>query len=231
MRVYACVCVYIWIYKYADSYKFIQDPDPDPGSDPELSEKLDPDPGSDPKKNIPDPQHCIFLMAKISNSQATVQYLGTEVRYRYLCRNISGYKLASRRFLGVGGRLKGQNHCHSSDHPMKIPIHKTDPPHVVIQHLKTWIFSLLRFLCVLFACLELDRDGFCPNPDPQNQVNPVLWNHNYFLRFRFRFLKSYGSGSDFWKSFSSGSGSYFWKVTVPVPVLAPYLYHKKQIFL
>ncbi len=47
----------------------------------------------------------------------------------------------------------------------------------------------------------------------------VLWNRNNF----------YGSGSDFWKSF--GSGSYFWKVTVPVPVPAPYLYHKKQIFL
>jgi hypothetical protein len=33
----------------------------------------------------------------------------------------------------------------------------------------------------------------------------VLWNRNYFLRFRFRFrlLKSYGSvsGSDFWKSY------------------------------
>ncbi len=49
---------------------------------------------------------------------------------------------------------------------------------------------------------------------------------NYFLRFRFRLLKRYGSGSDFWKSY--GSGSYFWKVTVPVP--APYLYHKKPIF-
>ncbi len=65
----------------------------------------------------------------------------------------------------------------------------------------------------------------------------VLWNRNYFLRFRvrFRLLKSYGSGSgsDFWKSYGSGSGSgsYIWKVTVPVPVLAPYLYHKKQIFL
>ncbi len=57
----------------------------------------------------------------------------------------------------------------------------------------------------------------------------ALWNRNYFLRFRFRLLKSYGSGSDFWKSY--GSGSYFWKVTVPVPVPAPYLYHKKQIFL
>jgi hypothetical protein len=26
---------------------------------------------------------------------------------------------------------------------------------------------------------------------------PVLWNRNYFLRFRFRLLKSYGSCSDF----------------------------------
>jgi len=65
---------------------------------------------------------------------------------------------------------------------------------------------------------------------------PVLWNRNYFLRFRFRFrlLKSYGSGSDFWKSYGSssgsgsGSGSYFRKVPVPVP--APYKDNKKQIF-
>ncbi len=56
-------------------------------------------------------------------------------------------------------------------------------------------------------------------------------NRNYFLRFRFpfRLLKSYGSGSDFWKSYSFGSGSYFRKVPVPVPVPAPYLDHKKQI--
>ncbi len=63
----------------------------------------------------------------------------------------------------------------------------------------------------------------------------MLWNRNYFLRFRFRFrlLKSYGagSGSDFWKSYGSGSGSYLWKVAVPVPVPAPYLYHKNLIFL
>ncbi len=61
-------------------------------------------------------------------------------------------------------------------------------------------------------------------------LSPVLWNRNYFLRFgfRFRLLKSYGSGSDFRKSY--GSGSYFRKVTVPVPVPAPYLDHKKQIF-
>jgi hypothetical protein len=64
----------------------------------------------------------------------------------------------------------------------------------------------------------------------------VLWNRNYFLRFRFRLLKSYGSGSDFRKSYGSGSGSYFRNVTVPVlvpvpvPVPAPYLDHKKQNF-
>ncbi len=37
------------------------------------------------------------------------------------------------------------------------------------------------------------------------------------LWFRFQLLKSYGSGS------------YFWKVTVPALVPAPYLDHKKQI--
>ncbi len=59
-------------------------------------------------------------------------------------------------------------------------------------------------------------------------LRAVLWNRNYFLRFRFLLLKSYGSGSDFWKSYGSGSGSYFRKVTVPVP--APYLDHKMLIF-
>ena len=63
----------------------------------------------------------------------------------------------------------------------------------------------------------------------------MLWNRNYFLRFRFRLLKSYGSGSDFWKSYGSdsGAGSYFEKLRFrfSVPVPAPYLYHKKQIFL
>jgi hypothetical protein len=70
--------------------------------------------------------------------------------------------------------------------------------------------------------------------DPGWEKFPVLWNRNDFLRFQFRFrfllLKSYGSGSDFWKSYSSGSGSYIWKVTVPVPVLAPYPDHKKLIY-
>jgi hypothetical protein len=32
------------------------------------------------------------------------------------------------------------------------------------------------------------------------------------------------------KSYGSGSGSSFEKITVPVPVSAPYLDHKKQIF-
>ncbi len=62
----------------------------------------------------------------------------------------------------------------------------------------------------------------------------ALWNRNYFLRFWFRLLKSYGSGSgsNFWKSYGSGSSSHLWKVTVPVlvPVPAPYLDHEKQIF-
>ena len=41
--------------------------------------------------------------------------------------------------------------------------------------------------------------------DEAGLPQPVLWNRNYFLRFRFRLLKSYDSGSD------------FEKVTVPVP--------------
>ncbi len=57
----------------------------------------------------------------------------------------------------------------------------------------------------------------------------ALWNRNYFLRFRFRILKSYGSGSGstIWKVLVSGYDYYFWKVTVlvPVPVPAPYLDH------
>jgi hypothetical protein len=51
--------------------------------------------------------------------------------------------------------------------------------------------------------------------------DPVLWNRNYLLRFRFLLLKSYGSGSNFKKfGFGSGSGSYF----------SSYLDHKKPIF-
>jgi hypothetical protein len=85
---------------------------------------------------------------------------------------------------------------------------------------------------VNFRFLNIGKREKTRLPAPSH---PVLWNCNYFLRFRVRLLKSYGSGSDFWKSYGSSSGSgfgsYFWKVTVPVPVPAPYLYHKKQIFL
>ncbi len=59
-------------------------------------------------------------------------------------------------------------------------------------------------------------------------IKPVLWNRNYLLRFRFWLFKSYGSGSDFWKVLVSVPVPTFEKVTVPVP--APYLDHKKQIF-
>ncbi len=57
---------------------------------------------------------------------------------------------------------------------------------------------------------------------PTQHCLPVLWNHNYFLRFRFRLLKSYcsGSGSDFWQV----------KVPVPAPVPVPYVYHKNHSF-
>jgi len=54
----------------------------------------------------------------------------------------------------------------------------------------------------------------------------VVWNRNYFLRFQFLLLKSYGSGSGsyFLPSYGSGygSGSTSQKVTVPtVPVPVP----------
>ncbi len=60
---------------------------------------------------------------------------------------------------------------------------------------------------------------------------PVLWNRNYLLRFRFWLLKSYGSGSDFWKVMVPVPVPTFERVPVPVPVPAPYLDHKKKIFL
>jgi hypothetical protein len=45
-----------------------------------------------------------------------------------------------------------------------------------------------------------------------NHIYAVLWNRNYFLRFRFRLLKSYGSGSTRQKVTVP---------TVPVPVPVP----------
>jgi hypothetical protein len=50
-------------------------------------------------------------------------------------------------------------------------------------------------------------------------LQAALWNPNYFLRFRFRLLRSYGSGS--------GSSSDFWHITVPDPV--PYLVSRPLI--
>ncbi len=47
----------------------------------------------------------------------------------------------------------------------------------------------------------------------------ALWNRNYFLRFRFRLLKSYGSGS----------GSNFWKVMVPVPTYEKFRFRSSSI--
>ncbi len=76
-------------------------------------------------------------------------------------------------------------------------------------------------------CWTFDSD---PGSGPVKYIWTVLWNRNYFLRFRIRLLKSYGYGSGFPKSYGSGSGSYFRNVTVPVPVPAPYLDHKKLIF-
>jgi hypothetical protein len=72
-------------------------------------------------------------------------------------------------------------------------------------------------------CWTFDSD---PGSGPVKYIWTVLWNRNYFLRFRIQLLKSYSYGSGFRKSY--GSGSYFRNVTVPVP--APYLDHKKLIF-
>ena len=64
-------------------------------------------------------------------------------------------------------------------------------------------------------------------------IQPVLWNRNYLLRFRFWLLKSYGSGSgsNFWKVMVPVPLPTFEKVAVPVSVPASYLDHKKSKFL
>ncbi len=55
-----------------------------------------------------------------------------------------------------------------------------------------------------------EQEDSSPPPPFRAQVSrqAALWNRNYFFRFRFWLLKSYGSGS----------GSNFWKVTFLVPV-------------
>ncbi len=92
-------------------------------------------------------------------------------------------------------------------------------------------------VCPIYSERSYPDSHWSENMDPDSHIagtQPVLWNRNYLLRFRFWLLKSYGSGS--------GSGSNFWKVkvpvpvptfdkvTVPVPVPAPNLDHKKQIY-
>ncbi len=69
-------------------------------------------------------------------------------------------------------------------------------------------FTLILQMSLLFIC---GSNSLC------STWLPVLRNHNYFLRFRFRLLTSYGSGSD------------FWQVTVPAP--APYLDQGKNWYV
>ncbi len=76
--------------------------------------------------------------------------------------------------------------------------------------------------------LVLDRTTFIDSIQltrvQQEYSTAVLWNRNYLLRFRFWLLKRYGSGSNFWKVMVPVPT--FGKVTIPVPVPAPYLDHK-----
>jgi hypothetical protein len=107
--------------------------------------------------------------------------------------------------------------------------------------------SFGEFYTSYFADFYLGAGGFPARHFAQHSIHRRIFNelnhclfHNQccgtITIFKFRLLKSYGSGSgsDFWKSYGSGSGSgsYFRKVPVPVPVLvpAPYLDRKKQIF-
>ncbi len=66
----------------------------------------------------------------------------------------------------------------------------------------------------------------------------ALWNRNYFLRFRFRFwnvMVPVPTFKQLWFRFlllkSYGSGSYFWKVTVPVfALLYNKLFYKQKVY-
>ncbi len=71
---------------------------------------------------------------------------------------------------------------------------------------------LEKWICRFAVCWPCDGKDFF-------EFSTVLRNRNSMLRFRFRLLTGYGSGYG------------FWQVTVPFPVLAPYLDHKKHSFL
>ncbi len=62
-----------------------------------------------------------------------------------------------------------------------------------------------------YVYIRVYQDAGKDDRYPIAKFRSALWNRNYFLRFRFRLLKSYGTVSN------------FWKVLVPVPVPAPYL--------
>jgi hypothetical protein len=79
----------------------------------------------------------------------------------------------------------------------------------------------IAFCRALFGFVSATPHGLSDSQDPTKDLQAiliattprgvplaVLWNCNYFLRFRFRFLllKSYGSGSDFLTSYGSKSG-------------------------
>jgi hypothetical protein len=74
---------------------------------------------------------------------------------------------------------------------------------------KKFIFLFLQFLELYFGFVSVTPHGLSDSQDPTKDLHvifiatiprgvplAVLWNCNYFLRFRFLLLKSYGSGSD-----------------------------------
>ncbi len=45
--------------------------------------------------------------------------------------------------------------------------------------------------------IRIRKNDGDPTRSGYTTLEPALWNRNYFVRFRFRLLKSYGSGSNF----------------------------------
>jgi hypothetical protein len=77
----------------------------------------------------------------------------------------------------------------------------------VLQYIKC--IKIIQLLCIYMSLFQFGKSGSDPhrnakpNTDPYRREMPdpdshqtALWNRNYFLRFRFLLLKSYGSGSD-----------------------------------